>query len=138
MKRASEVLILIGTILSFVTCGIMAIVGIVCLIVGSDAVKEALIEGIENGSITTTISDNAETAAAILQITFRTLGIVYIVWAVLLLTNGIVASNTRHNPSKNGYILNIVFGFLSCLSVNAVGGIFGVIVENRKENTVIE
>lgn len=140
MKRASEVLILVGMIVSFITTVSIVITSIVFFVLSSDAIKEAIIQGIKDGSLSAPKNLTPEQAAQIFQTTFLTLGIVFLVWAVLILTNGIIANNARKNPTKENYILNIVFGFLSGMEINAIGGIFGLIaldMAERNKNTTV-
>lgn len=129
MKKASNVLIKVGMILSFISGVLMMIYGLV-IIIGGPALRESLVNSSYSGSSSS--YGYAEMEYEILMAFYTFLGIYLLVAGVLLLVNGIICKNVRQNPSRSGYILCIVFGFLSMAIVNAVGGILGISALNQE------
>ena len=61
------------------------------------------------------------------------LAIVFLVLAIFCIANAIIAFVGRAKETKGLFIMNIVFGALSGVVVNLVGGILGVIYTSKKE-----
>ena len=83
--------------------------------------------------------DSTEGATAeFFQIYFGCLGGFFAFFAVMALINTIFSFKGKNSDSKGIMILNIVFGVLSCVEINIVGAIFGLIARNRKPKAQIE
>ena len=61
------------------------------------------------------------------------MGVFWILWSGVAIANGVVALLGRKKQTKVFYILNIVFGLLSGVEVNGVGGVFGLFTLPKKE-----
>lgn len=132
MRTASKILLLVGGIVSFVTAFTLFIVSIVFLVCSAPEAKESIVEGINNGTITSSFPGNPVEQAEKIQALFAILGIVFIIWVFLCIANGILALIGRSKQNKPMLIINIVFGILSCVTINFVGGIFGLIANSRE------
>ena len=132
MKKSSNILLTIGTVLSFVSGAVLLVLGILFVVLGSS--REAIIQGLENGTITTTMEGmtNAEIAANI-QVLCLTMGITFLVVMLLNVANGVIAIISKKKGTKGLYILNTIFGAISSMAVTIVGGILGL-VNNHKQN----
>ena len=132
MKKSSNILLTIGTVLSFVSGAVLLVLGILFVVLGSS--REAIIQGLENGTITTTMEGmtNAEIAANI-QVLCLTIGITFLVVMLLNVANGVIAIISKKKGTKGLYILNTIFGAISSMAVTIVGGILGL-VNNHKQN----
>ena len=132
MKKSSNILLTIGTVLSFVSGAVLLVLGVLFVVLGSS--REAIIQGLENGTITTTMEGmtNAEIAANI-QVLCLTMGITFLVVMLLNVANGVIAIISKKKGTKGLYILNTIFGAISSMAVTIVGGILGL-VNNHKQN----
>lgn len=138
MKRAANILFLIGAILSIVAAASYFICSIVFIVLGtSPALREAIIESINSGQATTTLP-SAEEAATFMQATFVATGIVMFIPALCAIPSAIFAFKARNSDKKVFFILNIVFGVLSSATVNVVGAVFALIKGDTIENKPVE
>lgn len=132
MKKSSNIFLTIGTVLSFISGAVLLILGILFVVLGSS--REAIIQGLENGTITTTMegATNAEIATGI-QVLCISMGITFLAIMLLNVANGVIAIISKKKGTKGLYILNTIFGAISTMAVTIVGGILGL-VNNHKEN----
>ena len=126
MRKTANTLILVGAILSIVMAFSFLISAIVFFVISSDAVIEEMLK-------TATYDVTEEEARMILKTTFITLGVVFAFVSTFDIVNAIIAFISRKKESKAAYILNIVFGLLSGVEVNAAGGVVGTIYVTKKE-----
>ena len=139
MKKASRIVLLVGSIVGFVVAGILLLTGILFIIFGTPAFADIIREGIEKGTIHTDVSP--ETAVTIWQFTFLSNGILMVVIAIIMCLSGFFGLRARKLETKKAYIISIVFGAMMN-EVNLVGSILGLIAwkrtENRKAKVVAE
>ena len=137
MKKASDIVLLVGSILGFVAAGGLFIAAVVFIILSTPAFTDFIREGIQNGSITTDASD-IEIAIGIVVATFITCAVFFIIVGVLSIVSSIIALKARKEGRKGLYIACLVLGILSN-EVVLVGSIFGLI-SNKKEpqNDVVD
>jgi len=134
MKKASDILLLIGGIVSAVLILIYVVLAGVFFFAASDAARELLISAYESGNFVTDIPvGSAEEALMVFQPIFTVYGVMMVVFAVMAVVNAIIAFTSRGKQTKVGLILNIVFGLLSGVTVNAVGGVLGLIASGKRE-----
>lgn len=129
MKKASNVLLRVGFIVSIVYAVIFILFAILFTVFGQDFVKEFIIE--ENNRAGGSAND-AEVASKVLQISSIVFAAVFYYLGVMAAINAIVAKKALEEPSNKNCVLNIVFGVLSGVEINLVGGIFGLIVLSRE------
>ena len=131
MKKASEILLLIGFIL-----GILSVVGtlvtsIVFFVLGSPAFYDTLLAGLKDGSTKSDFPGTPEEQAALIQAMFNTIGACCIVGMLVEVAAVIVAFFARQRQTQGLYIATIVLGVLSGGTCLLVGSIFGLIAVNR-------
>ena len=132
MKKASDILLLIGSILSFSLIAVYLISSIVFFVLGSPAAKQFILDGINNGSIGSSIpADSPEQLVTILQAMFIASGVVMFIPMAFAIVSGIVALKARRNATRGLYIANIVFGIISGSEINLVGAILGLIASRH-------
>ena len=137
MRKASRILFLVAGILSIVAAVTLLIIGIVCAVMGSPAMVDAIREGIKNGSIVVKgSSSDIELAIQIYQSTMLSTAVTMFVFMAFNIVNIVFSFIARKKQSKGVLILNIVFGALSCVEVNLVGGILGLIANARQPKEV--
>ena len=134
LKKAANILFLVGAILSIVIAAGLLISAIACFVIPSiPEVKTLLVEAIEKGTVHSDIPGTPEDIANIILGSLLGFGVFFIITAVFTAVNAIMAFKGRNSSSKAIFILNIVFGVLGCTYVNVVGAVFGLI----KGDTVV-
>ena len=133
MKVASRILFLIGGIASFVNAGMLLIMTWIFGIFEFTFIHNLMIEAMESGEASTSV-DSPELAATIVQISFAICIVFVIIYAELCVVNGILSLKSRRNPTKQMCIVNIVFGLISGVYVNTVGGFLGFFSLRKEEN----
>ena len=132
MRKASKILMLVAGIVSILVAIGLFITAIVLLSCTLPDAKEAIIEGLQNGTITTTFQGTIDQKAEYIQALFAALGVIFIIWAILAIVNSVVSFIGRGVQNKPMLIINIVFGFISCVEINLVGAILGLIANSRE------
>lgn len=126
MRKTANTLILVGAILSIVLAVSFLITAIVFFAISSDAVIDEMLK-------TATYEGTEEEAKIVLKTTFITLGVVFSFISTFGVINAIVAFVGRKKESRAAYILNIVFGLLSGVEINAAGGVVGTIYATKRD-----
>ena len=134
MRRARDILFLVGGIVSLVTAVTFVGLGVMFEYFSTENYKAAIEEGLANGTIHTSMyRGTPKEVAEYLQLLFKILGILFFVVAAFALVNSLLSFVARTKESKGLYIANCVFGVLSCVEFNLVGAVFGFILLNRRE-----
>ena len=126
MEKAKRILFTVSGVLSIIGIVTYAILGIVFLVIGSNA--EFVEKAIEGGST----SDEAEAMKAL----FMCCGVLFIIFGIMSIINVILCYKGKNSDSKNIMILNIVFGAISGIEINILAAIFGLIARNQKPKAV--
>ena len=127
LKKAANILFLIGAIVAIVVGVCYLLTSVTFLVLGtSQAFRQAVIDGINSGSIKTDLP-SPEEAANILQAAFLALGIIFLIPAACSIPSCIFSFKARNTDKKAFFVLNIVFGILGSTIVNVVGGVFGLV-----------
>lgn len=139
MKVASRILFLIGGIVSFVNAGMLLLMSLIFGIFEFPFVRDLMLEAMESGEASTA-ADSPEMAALIVQISFAICIAAFIIYAALCVVNGILSLKARRNPTKQLCIINIVFGLITGIEVNTVGGFLGFfsLKKEEKQEDVID
>ena len=142
MKRAANILFLIGFILSIVMGVSMLIASVVCIVLGAvPAFKDALVELAQRYAPEQAAAD-IDLAIQVAQATLIACGVVYLIVAAFAVPSALFAFKARNSDNRTYFILNIIFGVLACVEVNVVGAIFALIkgdtIENKPQDNVVE
>ncbi len=132
MKKASNILLLVGGILQIVCALTFLILGIVFIAMASPASADLIREGLESGTIHSDIQGSTEEIIQALQIVFTALAVVFFVFTLFGVIGTIVTFSAKKKQTKGSFIAAIIFGVLSGPVVPAVGGIFGLIAGNSQ------
>ena len=130
MKKASDILLLIGGIVAAVCIFAYLMCGVVFMILSMPFFTPYLAEGIREGIVHTSMGDinmTPEEIAALIQLLFIIYAVVFYVITAFTVVSCIFAFRARKAQSSAMYILNIVFGVIGCTVVNTVGGVLGLI-----------
>ena len=133
MKKASQILLLVGGIYSFFVAWSYLICGVGFIVagaIGGSKLVELLQEyGVDFSAIGLTAEQVAEIATA----AGVALGVVMILWCIFAIANGVIALLGRKKQNKTFYLLNAIFGTLSLVFVNGVGGVMGMFTLPKEE-----
>ena len=138
MRRASQILFLVGMILSIVAavgCGISAIV---CFVAGGDPkigemIAKGLAEAMEAANYNGSVS--AEELAKLIQGAYIGGGIACLFVTGFAIANAVFSAKAKDGrPTRTISILCIVFGILSDVIVTVVGAVFALICDSREQN----
>ena len=122
MKKAKEILLLIGGILSIIAVVGIIVAGIVLIILGSPSFANFLQEAVENGSIKTDFAD-----LDALRLFLTLMGTFVLFTATLPCACAIVSFIAKDKESKALYIACIVLGLLTSMYLTVIGGIIGIL-----------
>ena len=130
MKKASDILLLVGGIVAAVCIFIYLLCGVMFTVMSLPFFTPYIAEGIREGIVTTAMGDismSPEELAALIQMLFTVYAVIFYIITVFTVVSCIFAFSARKAQSSAMYILNIVFGVIGCTVVNTVGGILGLI-----------
>lgn len=139
MKKASDILLLIGAILLFISAGMMLLTCVASFIFSSIGFRQLLIDGIENGTIQSDFSGTSEEIAIQIQGLFTVFAFVSIASIIPLIVSGIFSLVARNKKTTGFYItcliLSIIFGG-NIFSL--IGSILGLVdtSENNEEISI--
>jgi hypothetical protein len=128
LEKAKRILFTVAGILSIVAIVAWAIAALCMFVIAGDL---ELLQKMADSS-------SEEITIEFFQIYFGVLGGLFVVFAIMAVVNTIFCFKGKNSDSKGIMILNIVFGVLSCVEINIVGAIFGLIARNRKPKAQIE
>ena len=136
MKKASNYILLAGIIYSFVVVVTLCVLAGIFLSFNNPDGKQAIIQGIQNGTFHTSFTGSTEEQADQVIILFVALAIIFFVMAFFALINAFIAIMGKSKKTQGLYILNIVLGVISGVYVNAIGAIFGLIALSREPKEI--
>ena len=133
MKKTSEVLFKISTILGAICAGIMLAVSPFELVFGfSPRIHEMLVEAYSDGNINTSFELNGESFATLIQTICAVTGILLVILGVLCVVASILGVRLRKQATRGSLIAAIVIGAIS-IDTLIVGAIFGLIALNKED-----
>ena len=138
MRKASDIVLLIGMILGFVATGILFIVSILFFVFGSQVGLDLLHAAMEESGQAFT-EEETQIADIVWVASFISTGVVLILVAIFSCLSAVFALMARSNPKKGNYIVALVFGVLGGNEAVLVGSIFGLIsCKDDKKPEVVE
>jgi len=138
MRKAANILYLIGAIMSFAGTAIFLVAGIIFIVYCSPGLTQSIIDGLNNGTITSDFVGTTEEVAAQIQNLFLVLGFLFLSCSLFGIVGGIFALLAYKKPTRKLAILNIVFGVLSGssssgINPSVVAGILTLIADSREK-----
>lgn len=130
MKKASDILLLIAGIVS-IMAGIFYLVLMIVFFVLGSVDTSTIAQYIREGKINSSVNGTAEEQAEVIKILFVVLAIVFLFLTVFTVVNAVISFVGKARGTKGLYIANIVFGILSSVVLNLVGGILGVVAVSQ-------
>ena len=132
MKKAKEILCIVSVPVSILLALMFLGFGITFLVFTSPTFTDLIVQGINEGQITSDLPGTPEEQAVAIQAMFLVFGITFIIPVVFQIANAVISGITIKKENKALYIANIVFGLLSGVELNFIAGIFGLIDLARK------
>ena len=134
MRKASRILLLVGSILAFVCAAAFLITSITSMVfmilTASGVFDQAFVEG----SVRVNGQVDPEAAKAVILATTITLFVVFLVVTILELLAAIFALRARKVHERKAYIFAIVFTVIGEAYVALAGSIVGLISSNKERN----
>jgi hypothetical protein len=137
LKKISNILLLVGGIISVVSSAILITSAIVFIFLGCNApFKEVIIQGIENGTITVTAPEGTSIIeqAELVQHIFIVLAVVLLVITIFVSISAVFSFLGAKKNTSTICIFNIVFGVLSDNIISLAGGVLGLVKETESDN----
>ncbi len=132
MKKAADILLIISGIISIVWAVGYLIAAIVFFILSSPQFGQYIIDGLNNGSIHSTIPGTPEQQVAAIQLAFLIVGIVMAIALAFSIACAVFSFIGRNKRSTVSYVLIIMFSVLSGTIVGLVGSIFGLVSKDEQ------
>lgn len=127
LKKAANILFLVGAIVSIVLAVLCVVSSIVCLVLGGNPeFRDLLLESMRQHAQGVTDEEIVLIVNTICAY-FIVCGVLALIVGLCGIPSAIFAFKARNNNSKAVFILNIIFGILSCATVNVVGAVFALI-----------
>lgn len=133
MRKASDIILLVGAIVSIVCAVTFLIIGIVFAMLGQLPTEE-IIQAINEGKYTTDVPGTPEQKALAVKSVLTGTGVFFLIVGVMSIVNAVLGFVARAKHSLGLYVANIVFGVLSLTEITLVGGIFGLIANGQEAN----
>ena len=135
MRKASEVLTLIGFIFAILGAVGCLIGMIVCFVMASPEVKEHTIQMINEGTITVNgYNGSAEEIATALQVAYTGAAIACLIETLVCVAAAILVMLARTKKLLGLYVASIVLGALGGGICIILGSIFGIVANNQENN----
>ncbi len=128
MKKASDICLIIGGVLAILNAIGFLVASIIMFVFASPAFKQMVIEGLQNGSINSSIPGTPEEVATALQVVFLGLGCGFLPFFLFAVLSAVFSFIAPKKGTNVFYVLNIVFGVIGASIVNTVGGVIGLLV----------
>ena len=126
LKKASDILILIGYIISIIAAVAFLAFGIICVLIAAPNNKEIIINGLKDGSIHTSFVGTVEEQAAQIQSMFVYASIICFISAIIFILASIFSYFSTHRDEKHFQITSLIFAALTGNVVLIVGEAFRI------------
>ena len=132
MKKASKILLIINGVLAILAALGFLVTGVIFMYGATPEAREMILKLIDEGAITTTTTMTREELATFVQTMSSSLGIGFVISAVLNIPNAVLSFIAAGKEKKPLYIIVIVLSVLSSTLVGILGGIFGLISSSKE------
>ena len=137
MKKASQILLLVGAILSFVWAGYYFFYGVGLIVagaLGSAYGAEKLVEYLQKiGIDLSQYGIDLGTITIAMMVGIIVAGVFVMLWSGVAIASGVFGLLGRKKQTKTLYICNAVFSTLAGVIVNGVGGVMGMFTLPKRE-----
>ena len=132
MKKASKILLIINGVLAILAALGFLVTGVIFMYGATPEAREMILKLIDEGAITTSTTMTREELATFVQTMSSSLGIGFVISAVLNIPNAVLSFIAAGKEKKPLYIIVIVLSVLSSTLVGILSGIFGLISSSKE------
>ena len=129
MKKASNILLLLAAIFGIFGVITLVILGAMFLMFTSPDAKEAIIKGIQDGTIKTDLPGTIEEQAAAIQVMLMGVGVGFLIASVFMVAGVVIYFLARSKDIMALYITGLVLAILCGSILGFLGALFGLIVK---------
>ena len=134
MKKASNILLIVGAITSIVAVISVLITSIVFLSLTTDVARDGIREMYENGQITSSQHfATSEEAVNFFVGMFGGIGIFLLLYSIVIIANVVVSFVAKAKSSKPVYIVSLVISIFASNVFSIVGSILGLVSASIKQ-----
>ena len=137
MKKASQILLLVGAILSFVMAGYYFFYGVGIIVAGALGATygtDKLFAYLQKlGIDLAAYGLDPQTVSIAVMVAIIVAGVFVMLWSGVAIASGVLGLLARKKQSKALYIANAVFSTLAGVIVNGVGGVMGMFTLPKRE-----
>ena len=127
MRKIGNILILVGSILALVSVLGLVIGSVVLFVLSSPAMHTFIVEGIQNGTISTSFNGDPESVAKQIQALMLMIGIILLIVTLPTIAVASIGFAARTRETQGLYIAVLVFAVLSGTLINIIGSVLGLI-----------
>jgi len=132
MKKAGNILIIIGIILCAISGALLVATGIIFLVYANPQFRHEIVKMLQDGSMTTSFTGSLEEQAAQIQQLFQVFGIIFFIIAAGYAIDIVIASLTARGRSKGLYITTLVFNVIFFNLILIIGSVFGLTSDSNE------
>ena len=136
MKKASDILILIGYVFSILSSVALLGIAILFVVISTPIAKDIIIQGLESGAIHTDFVGPVEEQVRQIQILFAGLSVMFFVLTAFYITCTVFAFLSTHKDNQGFVIAALVFSILCGNVILIVGEILRLVSEFSNTNQV--
>lgn len=129
-RRLSNTFLTVNMVMAFVFIGLWTLLGIMMFVMAS--MNDFIREGIQNGTIHTDAQD-PELALEIAKTVLISIGVMFVVFALLAIPSAIVSAKARNSKSTGIFIAAIILSIVSFTEFGIAGGALGIVSAKREE-----
>ena len=131
MRKIGNILILVGSVLAFVSMAGLIIGSIVMFVFASPAMHTFIVEGLQNGTITSSFNGDPESVAKQIQALLLMIAIILLVITLPTIAVAVVGLAARSRETQGLYITVLVLAVLSGTLINIIGSVLGLVDPKR-------
>ena len=133
MRKASDILLIIGAVFCILGAIGCLIGAISCFVLSSPAYTQIIIDGINSGTVHSDIQGAPEEIAAIIQTGIRIGGVACIFALLIEIAAVILAFLAKAKATTGLYIASLVLGVLAGSFLVLLGSIFGLVSASERK-----
>ena len=138
MRKASDILLIIAIAFGAFSSVMMIFLTGASFYITSPAYTDLIIEGLKNGTITTTFVGTVEEQAHEIQRQFVTIAVVVLLFTLLLIARIVLGVFAKKRKSNKFYIATLVPSALSLDVLFILGSIFGLVANKQEKDEDVE
>lgn len=136
MKKAGQILVIVGAGFAFLSGLIMLVSCIMFFFFSSSMMYSSIVEGIKDGTIETSFGGTPEEAAAKVQILFAVMGFIFLFPTATFIANGVVSIVEFARPKTGLHVANIILSIMNNILFGLVGSILLMLSDSEDKKKI--